>query len=213
MSGKFQSYIIRGKFRKRAIPKPSVIRGHDNVTSQKIKEAVFQIFDNNNNLEQSLFIDLFSGSGQIGFEALSRACPAVGFVEINSKRLSAIRQWVEQNDPEATVYYFKKDALRLLKKILEKPEEIFTQTKKLPTSLIVYADPPYQQHNLKFESTVKLLQLFHTVETPFLNKTLMVQTPMERSSNEEFLETNPVLQELPIEFHRYGKHCLIGMHS
>ncbi|MES0491433.1 MAG: RsmD family RNA methyltransferase [Leptospirales bacterium] len=213
MSVKFQSYIIRGKFRKKAIAKPIAIRGHENITSQKVKEAAFQIFENRCNFDESLFLDLYAGSGQMGFEAISRGCPQVGFAEINSRRLKDIRQWVDQNDPEAGAYFFKKDVIRLFGKVLKNPEEVFDKADEIPETLLVYADPPYQENENNFESAVKLLHIFNDIKTPFLQKTLMVQTPLKSSRIEHFLKANPVLSEIPVDFHHYGKHCLIEINS
>ncbi len=59
-------------------------------TSDKVKEALFSIiqFD----LPDAEFLDLFSGSGQMGIEALSRGAKYAVFVESNKKACDCIKQ-------------------------------------------------------------------------------------------------------------------------
>ena len=59
-------------------------------TSDKVKEALFSIiqFD----LPDAEFLDLFSGSGQMGIEALSRGAKYAVFVDSGKKACDCIRQ-------------------------------------------------------------------------------------------------------------------------
>lgn len=75
--------VITGSARGRRLKAPE---GRDvRPTSDKVKEAVFSIvqFD----IESSAALDLFSGSGQLGIEALSRGADSCVFVD--SSRVSA----------------------------------------------------------------------------------------------------------------------------
>ena len=75
--------VITGSARGRRLRAPE---GRDvRPTSDKVKEAVFSIvqFD----IESSAVLDLFSGSGQLGIEALSRGAKSCVFVD--SSRISA----------------------------------------------------------------------------------------------------------------------------
>lgn len=58
-------------------------------TTDRIKETLFNMI--NYNLEQCNFLDLFSGSGAIGIEALSRGAKKVVFVENNQKAVQCIK--------------------------------------------------------------------------------------------------------------------------
>ena len=51
-------------------------------TTDRIKETLFNILQND--IERCVFLDLFSGSGAIGIEALSRGAKSAYFVENNN---------------------------------------------------------------------------------------------------------------------------------
>ena len=59
-------------------------------TSDKVKEAIFSIiqFD----LPESAVIDLFSGSGQLGIEALSRGAKSCVFVDMSRASIECTRE-------------------------------------------------------------------------------------------------------------------------
>src|SRR5476649_101841 len=48
-------------------------------TSGKVRQALFNILQDR--IEDSTFVDLYAGSGAVGFEALSRGCGRVVLVE------------------------------------------------------------------------------------------------------------------------------------
>ncbi|MDA8079110.1 MAG: 16S rRNA (guanine(966)-N(2))-methyltransferase RsmD [Nitrospiraceae bacterium] len=52
-------------------------------TSAKVREALFDIL--RNDVQDSSFLDLYSGTGAVGFEALSRGARKVVFVELNQE--------------------------------------------------------------------------------------------------------------------------------
>ena len=55
-------------------------------TSDRVKETLFNIMQHGFNIDFSKisFLDCFSGSGAVGFEAISRGCTKVSFLEKNS---------------------------------------------------------------------------------------------------------------------------------
>lgn len=59
-------------------------------TTDRIKETLFNMLQNG--LYGSVFLDLFSGSGAIGIEALSRGAEKAVFVENGSRQISCIRE-------------------------------------------------------------------------------------------------------------------------
>lgn len=58
-------------------------------TTDRIKETLFNMI--NNDIYGCIFLDLFSGSGAIGIEALSRGANEVVFVENNRKAVTCIK--------------------------------------------------------------------------------------------------------------------------
>ena len=62
-------------------------------TTDRIKETLFNMIQNH--MPGCVFLDLFSGSGGIGIEALSRGAREAYFVEQNKKAADCIRQNLE----------------------------------------------------------------------------------------------------------------------
>ncbi len=101
-------------------------------------------FDTVGPLNKKSFLDIFSGSGIIGFEAASRGAKNVTFVEINKRYLNQIISNSKNFDYEQ-FYFIKRDALKFIKK-----SENFD---------IIFADPPYELYNLNIfiENALKKL--------------------------------------------------------
>ena len=59
-------------------------------TTDRIKETLFNMISHE--IADSCFLDLFSGSGAIGIEALSRGAKEAVFVEQNRKAMACIRE-------------------------------------------------------------------------------------------------------------------------
>ena len=77
-----------GVFKNKKIPILESSKGHSNFTTSIMKKAIFSMIDShvmsgNLLLEEAFFIDLFSGSGQMALEALSR-----GFNKVHLSRLA-----------------------------------------------------------------------------------------------------------------------------
>ncbi|MCH1546614.1 MAG: RsmD family RNA methyltransferase [Candidatus Marinimicrobia bacterium] len=91
------------------------------------------IFDTICSLESKSFLDIFSGSGMIGFEAASRGAQRVSFVEMNKKYLNQIienSKKLEYNN----FTFLRRDAQRFIK--------------KCDNYDIIFADPPYNIYDL-----------------------------------------------------------------
>lgn len=101
-------------------------------TSDRIKETLFNMisFD----IPGCRFLDLFSGSGQMGIEALSRGASEAVFVEKEKSAISCIENNLSKAkfDEEATLY----------------KEDVFSALNKLGGSEafdFVFMDPPYNK--------------------------------------------------------------------
>lgn len=101
-------------------------------TSDKVKESVFNILLRF--IEKSNFLDLFSGTGSIAIEALSRgACSAV-LVEKNIKNVSIIKENLKRTKLSDRAKILVKDVFGAIK---------FLHSKKAEFD-IIYMDPPYK---------------------------------------------------------------------
>lgn len=80
--------VITGRFKGRRLegPREPGVRP----TSDRLKESLFDIFGAQ--IQGSVFVDFFAGTGSIGIEALSRGASDVVFVESNRVCCSLIRR-------------------------------------------------------------------------------------------------------------------------
>ena len=101
-------------------------------TQSKLREALFNIVQSS--LPEANVLDLFAGSGALGFEALSRGAAKATFVEQSHKVTAIIQQNAENFKVESNVNIFCQSALAAHPKYLS----------QAPYDL-VFADPPYQK--------------------------------------------------------------------
>lgn len=129
--------IISGKYKGRQLysAKDLSIRP----TTDRIKEYIFQLIDDF--VENATVLDLFSGSGSLGLEALSRGARSVTFVDNSQASLRILRRNIGRIKVDEPFTIVKKDALT------------FLRGNKEPFDLII-ADPPF-----KWDQYDKLLPL------------------------------------------------------
>lgn len=119
--------IIGGKYKGR-IFKPNR-KFNARPTTDLAREGLFNILENQYHFSTKNALDLFSGTGSIGYEFVSRGCKLVTFVEKNYQHYRFIQQVVESLKIE-NAQVFKTDVFRFINKTHEKFDFIF-------------ADPPY----------------------------------------------------------------------
>jgi 16S rRNA (guanine966-N2)-methyltransferase len=90
--------VIGGKFSGRRINAPKGLASRP--TADRTREALFNILSARNDFEfqGARVIDLFAGSGGLGFEALSRGAAWCLFVETDAAARGAIRDTIEALD-------------------------------------------------------------------------------------------------------------------
>lgn len=128
--------IVGGRFRGRALAAPAGMATRP--TSERAREAIFNILEHapfSPGLAGLRVLDLFAGSGALGFEALSRGAQFALFVETDVGARGAIRQTVEALGLFGTTRIHRRDATDLGVK---------------PAGLgdpfdLVFLDPPYGQ--------------------------------------------------------------------
>jgi len=81
--------IIAGKFKSRTIITPS--GSATRPTTDRARESLFNVLNNLISFEDSNVLDLFAGSGALGFEAISRGAKSATFVERDRKAIVAIK--------------------------------------------------------------------------------------------------------------------------
>ena len=92
-------------------------------TTDRIKETLFNILQPE--LYRARFLDLFSGSGAIGIEALSRGCGMAVFVENNREAVACIRENLERTKLFQNAVVMQKDVFAAMDQ-LEKEGKVLT---------------------------------------------------------------------------------------
>lgn len=123
--------IIAGKFKGRNLFTPKTITTRP--TQGALRESVFNICQFE--IENATFLDLFAGSGAMGFEALSRGASHVTFVESNKQAILTIKKNIELLGCASQVTLLQLDAILALERLV-KPFDI------------IYVDPPYTMNVL-----------------------------------------------------------------
>ncbi len=99
-------------------------------TSDRIKETLFNMIAPD--IYDSYFLDLFSGSGQMGIEALSRGAKEAIFVEKDKKAIVAIESNLKKTGFDESSILYKNDVFFILSQL--RGHEPFD---------IIFMDPPY----------------------------------------------------------------------
>lgn len=120
--------IITGKLKGRRfnIPKGLDVRP----TTDRTKESIFNKILAYKYIENSVILDLFGGSGNLGFEAISRGAKSVTFVEIDPDNVKLIEKTAKDFEIEDQIRTVVSDVQRYLNGM------------PIPYDFI-FCDPPY----------------------------------------------------------------------
>jgi 16S rRNA (guanine966-N2)-methyltransferase len=122
-------YIIAGLYRRQRLISP---KGADTrPTASRLREALFNICQNA--VEGVRFLDLFAGSGAMGFEALSRGAQFVTFIDAHKEAIRCIHQNAAHLQVQDQCQILQGEVFTLLTR-LQNQGQIFD---------IIFADPPY----------------------------------------------------------------------
>ena len=124
-SGRNRVRIIAGKWRSRLVSFPPVAQLRP--TPDRVRETLFNWLGQR--LDGRACLDLFAGSGALGFEALSRGAARVVMVENDRGIVDALRESARVLEAEG-VEVIQSDAL----KFVERSHERFD---------VVFVDPPF----------------------------------------------------------------------
>ncbi len=125
--------IIAGTYRGRILSSP---RDHSvRPTTDRAKQTIFDILANRIAFEGLNVLDLFSGSGSLGLEAISRGAASVTFVDSSRDSLDLLRKNVRTLDCEGQCIVYQADVFWYLKNTTSKFD-------------LVFVDPPYKLENI-----------------------------------------------------------------
>ncbi|WP_100934531.1 16S rRNA (guanine(966)-N(2))-methyltransferase RsmD [Candidatus Chlamydia corallus] len=165
--------ILAGKYKGKSLKTFS--NSNIRPTSGLVKESFFNICGAD--IEGAAFLDLFSGMGSVGFEALSRGAAYVVFVDISPKAVHLIHANSALLGEELPIMIFRQDA-RLAIQRLMKQKRSFD---------LIYIDPPYDFRNDYVETLLQnivLGKILNSQGTIFL----------ENASNQEILCESLILR-------------------
>lgn len=131
--------VIAGKAR--SLPLKTPLGADTRPTTDRIKETLFNMLQNQ--LADIVFVDVFSGSGGIGIEALSRGAKRVYFIEKDQSALKCIRDNLNFTKFTDSGVIITGDAQSAINRIHEPVDMIFM-------------DPPY--HSKLNEEMLKIFK-------------------------------------------------------
>lgn len=123
--------IIAGKYKGKVLKLPS------KETTRSSKAIVLESFFNTLQFDviDSVLVEVFSGSGSIGLEALSRGASKVIFMEKDRDAIKALRSNIAQTDPSACEVYEGDSFSNII--------QVKKRLETLGESAFIYVDPPF----------------------------------------------------------------------
>jgi len=130
-NNKLTKKIISGKFKGKVLDLPS------KVTTRSSKSIVLESFFNTLQFDivDATFVEVFSGSGSIGLEALSRGAKQIYFMEKDRDALKVLKSNIKKTDP-SLCEVFAGDSFENIKQVVLK-------LKKTSEEAYIYIDPPF----------------------------------------------------------------------
>lgn len=155
-------------------------------TLDRVRESLFNILQPN--IQDSIFLDLFSGSGACGIEAVSRGARKAILCDNSKQAIQIIKKNIEKTHTKEQIELYQIDFKELIK------------TKIKENIDIIFIDPPYQTH-FAYE-TVKML-----LESNLLKEesVIIIETDQDKKVKEQLKSLNIEI----MDERKYGRAYLI----
>ncbi|MEA2100386.1 MAG: 16S rRNA (guanine(966)-N(2))-methyltransferase RsmD [Campylobacterota bacterium] len=150
-SQKIIKKIVSGKFKGKTLKLPS------KTTTRSSKSIVLESFFNTIQFEiiDSTFVEVFSGSGSIGLEALSRGAKKILFMEKDRDALKVLKENISITDP-SSCEVFAGDSFSNITNVIK-------QLKAKNESAYIYIDPPFSIREGMEDIYDKMIKLIATL--------------------------------------------------
>ncbi len=122
--------IIAGTLRGRKLLRPSGLKTRP--TTDRVRESLYGLIEARISLQGAHLLDLFSGTGALALEGISRGASSAILVEADRKAVSAAQKNAEHLGVSQKCHFLCADAVTYLKRY-----------QGLPLDVII-ADPPYE---------------------------------------------------------------------
>ena len=151
--------VVAGKYKR------STLLTLDSLATRPTKDMVKEALFSSIYVEDSLFLDLFSGSGSIGIEALSRGARDVVFNDLSKDAVKVIKTNLSKFKEDRRVYNL--DYLSCLNRLEDKFDYIFV-------------DPPYA-----FEEYERIFEAIDSLNLYSNNCRIIVEVKKEKELADE----------------------------
>jgi len=155
----FTTKIIGGEFKGRVIEIPNIFttRSSKGILKESLFNTLqFDIMDKN-------FVEVFSGSGSIGLEALSRGASQCYFIEYNKVAYTVLKENIQRLDPSKCHHLFGDS--------FEKFDSLLAMVEKRDEKSYFYFDPPFATRDGMDDVYDKTLALIEKIDA---SKCMMV---------------------------------------
>jgi len=141
--------IVMGKYKGKVLKLPSKI------TTRSSKSIVLESFFNTIQFEiiDANFVEVFSGSGSIGLEALSRGAKNIIFMEKDRDALKILKENIAQTNPNACEVFSGNS--------FENIKNVVAELKRRDENAYFYIDPPFSiREGMEdiYDNTIKLIE-------------------------------------------------------
>jgi 16S rRNA (guanine966-N2)-methyltransferase len=160
--------IISGDFKGRLIkvPDSKLIRP----TTDRVRETFFNLLNNRISFEGIKVLDLYSGSGSLGLECLSRGAASVDFVEKNFVIYKNLSENIRSLGVEDHCKIFKMEAVK------------FTTLTNHSSYDLILADPPFFKDDI-YKVVENIKTNGYLAEDSFIFIERSIQTKIKDSEN------------------------------
>ena len=157
-------------------------------TLDRVKEALFNILQYE--LQDAIILDLFSGSGALALEALSRGAKKAILCDYSHEAIGVIRKNIQKTRVENQTILLQMHYEKALEKLKLEKQKVN----------IVFLDPPYET-NFAEEAAEKIIQYDLLEQNGIIIIETDRQEKVEKETNDELLEI--------YDIRKYGRVSLL----
>jgi len=128
--------IIAGRFKRRLLSSPPGSKTRP--TTDRAREAIFNIVGARLDLDGCHVLDIFSGTGALGLEAMSRGAAHLDGVDASSVCIKTAKANAWELDPKMNATFIQADAF------------IWLKSQNPGRYQLILADPPYDLEGIEF---------------------------------------------------------------